>query len=248
RGPAADVVPLQGRGDAPALRPTVYDGAHRAHHRLPTAIAATAPAVGDQTMRVLLVHPSALMYSELYLRLEPLGMERVAAAIRAAGHDVRLVDLQIFGHADYHREVEDFRPQAIGFSVNYLANVPEVLDLAKATKARRPECFVFAGGHSASFVAPEVLDHAGGAIDCVVRGEGEVIAPLVLEAIGDPKLEALPGVVTRHGAGPRPTLLEDLDRFPPARDLGRRRHKYFIGVLRPCASAEVTRRCPSGAS
>jgi len=30
-------------------------------------------------MRVLLVHPSPLMYSELYLRLEPLGLERVAA-------------------------------------------------------------------------------------------------------------------------------------------------------------------------
>ena len=29
-------------------------------------------------MRVLLVHPSALMYSEIFLRLEPLGLERVA--------------------------------------------------------------------------------------------------------------------------------------------------------------------------
>jgi magnesium-protoporphyrin IX monomethyl ester (oxidative) cyclase len=36
-------------------------------------------------MRVLLVHPSALMYSKLYLRLEPIGLERVAAVVRAAG-------------------------------------------------------------------------------------------------------------------------------------------------------------------
>jgi len=43
------------------------------------------------------------MYSELYLRLEPLGLERVAAAVRAAGHDVRLLDLQIFTHDDYRR-------------------------------------------------------------------------------------------------------------------------------------------------
>ena len=88
-------------------------------------------------MRVLLVHPSPLMYSELYLRLEPLGLERVAAAIEAAGHEVRLLDLQIFKHADYWHEVETFAPQAVGFSVNYLANVPEVVDLAKETKARR---------------------------------------------------------------------------------------------------------------
>jgi len=31
-------------------------------------------------------------------------------------------------------------------------------------------------------------------------------------------------------------MLDDIDRFPPARDLTRRRHKYFIGVLDPCAS------------
>src|SRR5216683_6783736 len=195
-------------------------------------------------MRVLLVHPSPLMYSELYLRLEPLGLERVAAAIQAAGHEVRLLDLQIFQHADYWREVETFAPQAVGFSVNYLANVPEVVDLAKETKARRGVPFVFVGGHSASFIAAEFLDHAGGAIDCIVRGEGEVIAPRVLEAIGDPKLETLPGVVTRHGAGPSPTLLKDLDLHLPARHLSRRRHKYFIGVLDPCASIEFTRGCP----
>src|SRR5258705_13406557 len=37
---------------------------------------------------------------------------------------------------------------------------------------------------------------------------------------------------------------DDLDRFPPARDLARRRSKYVIGVLDPCASAELTRGCP----
>ena len=195
-------------------------------------------------MRVLLIHPSALMYSELYLRLEPLGLERVAAAVRAAGHEVRLIDLQVFGHADLVAELDGFRPAAVGFSVNYLANVPEVVDLAREIKQRRPETFVFIGGHSASFIAPEFLEHGRGAIDCVVRGEGEVITPLLLEAIGDAKLESLPGVVTRHGAGPKPTLLDDLDRFRPARDLARHRRKYFIGVLDPCASAELTRGCP----
>src|ERR1043165_9626780 len=195
-------------------------------------------------MRVLLVHPSPLMYSEIYLKLEPLGLERVATAVRAAGHDVRLLDLQIFDHRDLARELDDFAPDAVGFSVNYLANVPEVVGLAGEVKRRRPGALVFAGGHSVSFIAPEVLDHARDGLDCVVRGEGEIITPRLLEARGDPRLETPPGVVTRHGAGPRPTLLDDLDRFPPARDLTRRRRKYFIGTLDPCASAEVTRGCP----
>src|SRR5438067_1427625 len=195
-------------------------------------------------MKVLLVHPSPLMYSEIFLRLEPIGLERVASAVRAAGHEVRLLDLQIFGHADYYRELTDFAPHAVGFSLNYLANVPEVLDLAKETKRRRPGCFVFAGGHSGSFIAEELLEHAAGALDALVRGEGEAITPRLLEAAGDPRLATLPGVVTPDGAGPAPTMLDDIDRFPPARDLTRRRHKYFIGVLDPCASAELTRGCP----
>ena len=104
-------------------------------------------------MRVLLVHPSRLMISEVFLCLEPIGLERVGAAAEAAGHEVRILDLQIFQHRDYFGELENFRPDAVGFSVNYLANVPEVLDLAKATKQWRKDCFVFAGGHSVSFIA-----------------------------------------------------------------------------------------------
>ncbi len=135
-------------------------------------------------MRVLLVHPSPLMYSEIYLRLEPLGVERVAAALLAAGHEVRLLDLQLFSHDDLARALGDFAPRAVGFSVNYLANVPEVIDLARLAKRARPECFVFVGGHSASFVAREILDHAEGAVDCVVRGEGELVAPRLVKTQG----------------------------------------------------------------
>lgn len=184
------------------------------------------------------------MYSEIYLRLEPLGLERVAAAVRSAGHDVRLLDLQIFDHAEYYRALQRWEPDAVGFSLNYLANVPEVIDLSLETKRRRPASFVFVGGHSASFIAAEILEHARGTIDCVVRGEGEVITPRLLDACRDGHLEQLPGVVTPEGAGPSPTLLDSLDQFMPARDLTRKRRKYFIGVLDPCASVEFTRGCP----
>ena len=195
-------------------------------------------------MRVLFVHPSPLMYSEIYLRLEPLGVERVAAAAVAAGHQVRLLDLQIFKQPDLIRELEEFRPHAVGFSLNYLANVPEVINLAKAVKAARRDCYVFVGGHSGSFIADELIEHGAGAIDCVLRGEGEAVIPLLLDALGDSKLSSIPGIVTANGRGPVPMMLDDLDRFFPARYLGRRRHKYFIGVLDPCASIEFTRGCP----
>ncbi len=197
-------------------------------------------------MRVLLVHPSPLMYSKVYLRLEPLGLELVAQAARQAGHDVRLLDLQVFGHVDYFRLLDEWKPEAVGFSLNYLANVPEVVDLARATRSRTPECFIFVGGHSASFTAHEILEHAAGAIDCVVRGEGEAITPDLLEAAAHDRagVRRLPGASTPFGDGPPPSAIPDLDRVQPARELLRKRRKYFIGVLDPCASIEFTRGCP----
>ena len=131
-------------------------------------------------MKVLLVHPSGLMYSEIFLRLEPLGLERVAAAAIADGHDVRLLDLQVYERRHFDRMLADFRPDAVGFGVNYLANVPEVVDMAKDVKSVLPRCHVFAGGHSVSFVADQMLEHGDGAIDAVLKGEGESgVVPLL---------------------------------------------------------------------
>jgi hopanoid C-3 methylase len=195
-------------------------------------------------MRVVLVHPSALMYSEIYLRLEPLGLERVAAALQQDGHDVRLIDLQLYKPADLDNLVVEFSPDAVGFSVNYLANVPEVVELAKHIKVMRPACLIFAGGHSVSFVADQVLSHADGAIDVILKGEGEVGAPALLAAAPDRAWAEVPGAVTMDGPGRPPSMLHRLDDHLPARNLGGRRRKYFIGVLDPAASIEFTRGCP----
>jgi hypothetical protein len=54
-------------------------------------------------MRLLAVHPGGLTYSNIHLRLEPLGLELVAASARQAGHEVRLIDLQVETQKDYLR-------------------------------------------------------------------------------------------------------------------------------------------------
>src|SRR2546428_3992848 len=135
-------------------------------------------------MRFLAVHPGPLMYTKIYLRLEPLGLELVAAAVRQAGHQVQLIDLQAETHKDYVRLIDHWQPDVVAFSCNYLANVPEIVDLAKLTRAKRPETFVLVGGHSASFIAQELLEHAGGAIDCVAKGEGPASVLPLVEAVG----------------------------------------------------------------
>jgi hopanoid C-3 methylase HpnR len=197
-------------------------------------------------MKLLAVHPSPLMYTKVFLRLEPLGLEYVAEAARRTGHRVRLLDLQVESHRDFYRQLESWRPEVVAFSVNYLANVPEVVDLAKATKKIVPNSFVFVGGHSASFIAHSLLKHGAGCIDCILKGEGESGVPLLLEAIAHDRgaVSEVPGVVSLRGDGPPPEFVKDLEEVRPARDLVRRRRKYFIGTLDPCASIEFTRGCP----
>jgi magnesium-protoporphyrin IX monomethyl ester (oxidative) cyclase len=120
-----------------------------------------------------------------------------------------------------------------------------MLDLAHEVQRQSPDCFGFAGGHSVSFIAEHVIEQADGALDAVVRGDGEAITPLLLAAARDGGAKDLPGVVTPAGQGKRaPLMLDSIDDCPPARDLMRRRRRYFIGELDPCASIEFTRGCP----
>ena len=137
-----------------------------------------------------------------------------------------------------------WRPDVVGFSCNYLPHVPEIVDLAKATKSRFPQIFIFVGGHSASFIAASIIEHGAGAIDCVLKGEGEAGMPLLLAAIEaghDPVRCRAPSPRMERG---RRRLCPLLDDLTPARDLLRHRRKYFLGTLDPCATIEFSRGCP----
>jgi hopanoid C-3 methylase HpnR len=154
--------------------------------------------------------------------------------------------LQVESHKDYFRIIRTWKPDVIGFSCNYLANIPEIIDLAKATKKELPNSFIFVGGHSASFTAQEILQHGEGAIDCIQKGEGEATIAQLFDVIARDRaaLTTVPGVVTADGQGPPPIFVKSLDDLQPARHLVRHRRKYFLGVLDPCASIEFSRGCP----
>ena len=186
------------------------------------------------------------MYSKIYLRLEPLGLELVGAATERAGHSVRLIDLQCESQQDFFRSVQHWRPDVIAFCGNYLANVPEIIDLARAARELLPDAFICVGGHSVSFIPEEILRHAGGAVDCVLTGEGETAITGLLDALekNGRDLKHVPGVVTLDHRGPPPEFVKSLDDLLPARHLVRHRRKYFIGQLDPAASIEFSRGCP----
>src|SRR2546430_4813910 len=101
-------------------------------------------------MKILFVHPGPLLYTNVFLRLEPLGLELVAEAARRAGHAARLVDLQVESHADYHRMLAEWQPDFIAFSCHYLPHLAEIVDLAQVSKLALPRSVICVRGHNAS--------------------------------------------------------------------------------------------------
>jgi hypothetical protein len=81
---------------------------------------------GRDLMRTLLVHQSGLMYPEIFVRLEPPGVERVAAAARTGGHDVRLLDPQVFSPDDLVSELGDLSTRSCGGKARSAASFPHL--------------------------------------------------------------------------------------------------------------------------
>ncbi len=158
--------------------------------------------------------------------LVPLGACLVASAVRAAGHEVRFVDLTFDGS---HRSVvaqavRDFRPRVVGLSIRNIDNcdyldprslLPEVA--AVADECRRAGAQIIAVGGPAVTTSPGAILRYVGA-DYAVVGEGEVAMPGLLRAIetgSDPM--CVSGIATVDGewvvASP-PESIHDLSALP----------------------------------
>ena len=68
-------------------------------------------------MRILVVNPSTLFYSRIFLRLEPTGLELVAEALRRVGHHLRLVDLQVENRDVYEKFLKEWQPEVVAISL-----------------------------------------------------------------------------------------------------------------------------------
>jgi hypothetical protein len=124
---------------------------------------------------------------------------------------------------EFIRLVVGWRPTSSCFSVNYLANVPEVIDLARA-RALLPETFIKVGGHSVSFILVEMATCRGR--ECVLTGEGETRSPVCsMLSLTVRRTENVPGCVTLDRGLP-PAFVQSLDDLSPAR-LVQHRQKYF---------------------
>ena len=179
-------------------------------------------------------------------RFPPLGLLYVAAAARAAGHDVRVLDGTFLRREEAAHLALAARADVVGISC--LSTLEDdCLGLARLLRGR---CrLLVAGGPLPTCDPGRFLDD----FDVVVRGEGERTVVELLAALDDGgDLAAVPGVVTRasgqRGDAPARPFEPDLDALPfPARDLlpnasyiadGRRRKGAAVTTVMS------TRGCP----
>lgn len=160
----------------------------------------------------------------------PVYLPLAAGALRAAGHEVSIVEC---GHlaagppAAATPPLRRFRdallerpPEAVVFEMP-LEHLDDVGDLAAAAREAAPGALILAGGRHPTLLPRETLD-AHPALDGVIVGEPEAT---LVELAGVGKLAGLAGTAARDGgqavAGPRREPIADLDRVvpPPALDL-----------------------------
>ena len=200
-------------------------------------------------MKILLIRPdpgNETFGLGPFFRVEPLGLQYLATAVRSRGHEVSLVDERFDrSAAAWARRL---RPGLVGISVPHALELDLALGVARAVRRVLPEACIVAGGAapSAYSVAMEVPE-----IDAICLGDGEAVFPEIAEALETGRsLADVPGLRLRTSKGWTTTRevseLVDLGQAPlPARDLVRRyRNQYHCVQVRPVWLVETARGCP----
>jgi len=195
-------------------------------------------------MRVLLVQPPRRDARDPSLAVPPLGLCHVAAALRAAGHEVALLDARVerVGWDRLAARIAAARADLVGVTA-----ASPVSDLAARTCAlARPHArWVALGGPHPSAVGEAVFAQIPG-LDLTVEGEGEESAPAALAWLADGVRGDPPAGVRVPGRAfaPRPPP-ERLDDLPlPARDLLPRRGYHHLLARGRWATLVGSRGCP----
>lgn len=181
-----------------------------------------------------------------FFRVEPLGLEYVAAALRDRDANPIIVDERLEWRSTSW--IRRSRAQIVGISCMHALEYDRVLDLARRVRRALPNALIVVGGHAAAaYTAPlESPD-----IDVICVDDGEDAFPAMQQAIAERhSIERVPGLRVRTTDGwvdsPAPARSVALENVPlPARDLVERyRRRYHCLLFKPVWLVETARGCP----
>lgn len=182
-----------------------------------------------------------------FFRIEPLGMEYIAAALEADGHTVTLVDLRFSRPVEHY--LDRCRPGLVGIAAMHALETDNVLALAARVRRAAPGVPLVIGGHTAAAYPSPFLTAD---VDAVVLDDGERALPRVVEALGRGSgLTTVPGLALRDAAGEVlktggevGTLSLDDVPLPARRHVEPWRRQYACLAHRPAYLVETARGCP----
>jgi len=204
-------------------------------------------------MRVLLLRPPSpneRFGLGPFFRVEPLGLEYIAAALLAQGHDVEIADLRFV--RSLRRILRRIRPHMVGVACLHTVDIPTTVDTARRVKRIAPGIPVVVGGHAAASYPDPLLAEG---IDAVVHGDGESVVPALASAWeARREMRGVGGLLARRGPGGREAFesgsetesVQSLDTQPmPARHLvDAYQHRYLCVHKSPLWAVETSRGCP----
>ncbi len=204
--------------------------------------------------KIILVSPS---YDFVYrgAKIKPgamyspsLGLASIGGALLAAGHEVRVCDLNRSSEADLASALREFSPDIAGISFTTILSA-EAARVAGEIKKQSPGVMVVAGGVHPTSMPEDALSCPHFDAACV--GEGDLSMP---ELAGGGPVEDIPGFAYRRAGevkvNPRRPLIADLDALPyPAWklfDVPSYSTTKLLTRANPAGWLETSRGCPYG--
>jgi anaerobic magnesium-protoporphyrin IX monomethyl ester cyclase len=148
----------------------------------------------------------------------------IAGAVREAGYDPVIYDAMTMGHSieEIVSRIVALAPDVV-LTSSYTSSYPKAVEMLAHVKKVLPGVITGIGGVHAHFMYEEALE-GDSPIDFVLRGEGEITAPALLNCLdsgGD--LHAVSGIAFREDgrivATPERPFVLDLDELTAAWDL-----------------------------
>ncbi len=199
-------------------------------------------------MNVLLIRPDPgndRFGLGTFFRVEPLGLEYIAAALEACGATPHVVDERLARKSGpWLRRTS---PEIVGISCPHALEYDGVIATARRVRRLAPEAFIVVGGHAAA-TYPQALEVPE--IDAICVDDGEEVFPALVEAVsGRRPLSSVPALRLRTPAGwidteplAAPTALDRVPR--PARErVAAFRRGYHCLLFRPVWLVETARGC-----
>jgi len=246
---------------------------------------------------VLLIYPPVTFSRQSMKQCHlPLGIAYIAAVLREVA-EVRVLDSAVEGYEnesqilvqdssgrksqtrkflryglsfdEIEKRIAEARPDIVGISCIFSSQFQNTLEVARRAKRVNPEIITVVGGSHPTFLAEQCLYQGSGAIDFIVKGEGEFALRELIEALRQGRgVEDVPGLAWieeedssavasgkisgRFRESPMRAPYPKLDDIPfPARDLFplEKYHRISqpMGIVykqRPFMNLITSRGCP----